>query len=427
MEEINMDKEQYIKTFQDAIKINTENGNEKELAEYFQNLLKENGIESKLIEDDNDDKRASLFAEIENGDGKVLGLTGHLDVVSAGKEEDWTHPPFEGVIEDDVIWGRGASDMKGGVSALVHAFIHANEEQNFKGKIKLILTVGEEIGQLGAGKVTEEGLIDDVDAMIIAEPSNFGVAYAHKGSLNYKVVSKGLSSHSSAPQLGSNAVEHLADAIVRIKERLAEEADKYENDILGKTFNNITVVSGGEQVNSIPDYAEFEANARTIPEFNNKDVINVVKEVLDELNEEFGANLELEVTANLDPVETDPDSDLMKAILEVANKNENLKPSKIVTQMLEELGVDIEKFFENPKVREAAKKALEGKEDVVKPIELSGTTDAAQFTKANDKMNICVYGPGIPVLSHKTDERVELSQYLDFIELYKETIVEYLK
>ncbi|MDY6065493.1 MAG: ArgE/DapE family deacylase [Finegoldia sp.] len=411
-----MDREESIKILEDVIKINSENGNEKEVAEYYQKVLKDHGIESKLV--DFSEGRSSLVAEISNGEGKKLGLTGHMDVVSAGDLDKWEHDPFEAYTEDGIIWGRGASDMKSGLSALVIALIEMNEKKNFKGTIRLLATVGEEVGQFGSGQLTDEGYVDDLDAMIIGEPCNVGFIYAHMGSLNYKVVSKGVTSHSSSPEGGSNAIEHLVEAMSQITADIQAESEKYENEKLGKTFNNITLLKGGSQVNSIPDYAEFEANARTIPEYDNAALIETVKAVFDELNKKDGFELSVEVTADLPPVQAAEDSDLIKSAEKIANQHEKLRPDFLLHQMNDVMGGalgDIDALIN-----------AAYKDNKVKPMTMAGTTDAAQFTRANKDLQFFVYGPGMPMLSHKVNERIPLDQYIEFIEFYKEVIEDYL-
>lgn len=413
-----MERQECINILADVIKINSENGNEKEVALYYQNLLKKHNIKSELIE--YDDKRASLVAEISNGCGRNLAISGHMDVVSAGDENEWTYPPFDAHIdEDEVMWGRGASDMKPGLSALVIAFIELNESKNFKGKLRLMATVGEEVGQLGAKQLTDLGYLKDIDAVLIAEPCNVGVTYAHKGSLNYKVISKGIQAHSSMPELGQNAVEHLSEAMHEITKNISEEASKYKNDVLGQTFNNITVINGGKQVNSIPEHAEFEANARTIPEFDNEKLISLVKETIDKLNKKDGYDLKLEVTSDLSPVETNANSELIKTISLVASRHENLLPRHLFKQMNDVLGPKFDYLF----------KDMEDNFDLdnISPIVISGTTDAAQFMNGNKNLDIAVYGPGMPMLNHKVDERIPLAQYIDFIDAYIEIFEEYLK
>lgn len=414
-----MSKEKYIEVLQDVIQIKSENNNEEEVARYYQKLLADHGIESDLVEFSKG--RSSLVAEVTNGSGPVLALSGHMDVVSAGNLEDWVHDPFAAEIEDEVIWGRGASDMKAGLTAMVIAMIELNESKTFSGTLKLLATVGEEVGQHGAAQLTDEGYADDVDALLIGEPCNVGIMYAHKGSLNYAITSRGVSAHSSSPQLGVNAVENLGVAIEKISDRVAEVAKSYTNDILGDVFHNITVLDGGSQVNSIPDYAEFEANARTIPEFDNQAVIEVVEEVVAELNQRDGFDLAVKVTADQPPVQADPQSRLVQTIVREAGKIDQLKPRYLVKQMGDVLGEDLEEVFTQEK---SGKQLLE--ENKVIPITSSGTTDAAQFMRADDQLELAVYGPGMPMLNHKIDERLPLEQYLSFIEVYKRIVEGYL-
>ncbi|MDD7363379.1 MAG: ArgE/DapE family deacylase [Firmicutes bacterium] len=411
-----MNRQQSIDILRDVIQIKSENGSEREVARYYERLLKEHGISSKRI--DYSEGRCSLVAEISNGEGPTLAVSGHMDVVSAGDESLWTYPPFSGEIEDGMIWGRGASDMKSGLSALVIALIEVNERRQFKGTLRLLATVGEEIGQLGAKQLADQGYVDDVEAVLIGEPCDVGVAYAHKGSLNYKVVSKGILAHSSTPEIGENAVEHLLEAMSEIRESVSREASKHTNDVLGKTFHNITVVKGGHQVNSIPDYAEFEANARTIPEFDNEALMREVRAVVDRLNEKEGFDLTVEVTADLAPVETDPDSRIVRTICEVANRRETLSPAYLLNQMNDVLNGQLTGMLEGGDASFDVEK--------VGPMVISGTTDAAQFHEANRDLKLAVYGPGTPVLNHKVDERLPLSQYLDFIDAYRDIIERYL-
>lgn len=408
-----MKKEDSIKILQDVIKIESENDNEQLVAEYYKELLASYGIESKLVK--YTEGRCSLVAEIENGDGKTLALSGHMDVVNVGDEKEWRYPPFSGHIEDGVIWGRGTSDMKSGLTALVIAMIDLHQSKKFKGKIKLLATVGEEIGELGSAQLTDEGYMDNVDGLLIGEPCNMGVVYAHKGSLNYKVISKGVSAHSSTPEMGNNAIENILDVINKINIVLNEKIETIENDVLGKVIHNITLISGGTQINSIPDYSEFQANARTIPEFDNDDLIECINGVLDSFNKDGKYQLKFVVTANQPPVETKPDSKLISIISETVKNFESLKPQNLISSMENILGEDLTEL----------KKSLGNINDIL-PIAMSGTTDAAQFMRGNKDIDLAVYGPGVPTLNHKINERIPISQYIDFIEVYKQIIEKYL-
>ncbi|MDH2274272.1 ArgE/DapE family deacylase [Moraxella porci] len=411
---LNDAQKKYIKALQDILQINSENDHEEQVARYLQELLSQHGIASTLVAFGDD--RANLVAEISNGEGSTLIISGHMDVVSAGDASAWTHPPFSGHIDaQGVIWGRGASDMKSGLLALVFALIALHDSKAFHSTIRLLATVGEEVGEYGSKQLTELGYVDDADALLIAEPCNVGIMYAHKGSLNYKLTAKGNAAHSSTPELGNNAIERLNNAISQISEQIQQKAAQFDNPILGKTFHNITLIKGGVQVNSIPDFAEFEANARTIPEFDNQAVIDEITRVVDELNQQDGFELSLTVTADQPPVQSDPRSPLIQAILAATKQYPSLQVSALFDSMGQVLGTDL-----SPMAQQFGNTELA-------PITASGTTDAAQFTRHKKGLELAVYGPGMPMLNHKIDERLPLSQYLDFIKVYQDIITHYLQ
>ncbi len=378
-----MEKEKKISILQDIVRIKSVNSNEKEVAEYLQNLLNEYDIESEVI-DWEEPGRSNLVATIQKGEGKTLGISGHLDVVAAGDESEWKFPPYEAHIEDNKLYGRGATDMKAGTAALVIALIEMKEEgTSFDGTIKLLLTVGEEVGELGSAQLTEMGYADDLDAMLIAEPTSFNICYAHKGSINYTVESHGKSAHSSMPEEGINAINQLNEFITRVNEEMDQVTADHENDILGKFTHNITIINGGSQVNSIPDYADVEANIRSIPEFSNEETIDLLEKIIDEINQEIDGELKLNIDFNKQPVESDPDSELIQNIQNIFDEDLDL-------------------------------------------IGIAATTDAAEFTKADNDFDVVIFGPGVPNLPHQLDEYVEIDNYLEFIDVYKKLFPAYL-
>lgn len=182
-------KEEKVEHLQNIIKIKSENDHEEEVAKYIQALLAEHGIDSELVE--YKPGRSSLVADVKgqkDGQGKMLVVSGHLDVVAAGDESEWTYPPFAAEIHDGKLYGRGASDMKAGVMALVLSAIELKEAgAPFSGTLRLALTVGEEIGMYGSKQLVEEGYADGASGFLIAEPSSTDlVINAHKGLSSMK-------------------------------------------------------------------------------------------------------------------------------------------------------------------------------------------------------------------------------------------------
>lgn len=374
-----------VQFLQDIIRIRTENDNEVEVALYLQQLLQAHDITAELIEVE--PGRSNLVAEITQGDsGKVLGISGHMDVVKAGNYDLWQHDPYEAIIEDGKLYGRGTTDMKGGLMALVIAMIHAKEMQNFNGTLRLLATVGEETGEVGARQLSDLGYADDLDGILVAEPFNQRILYMHGGSYNYKIKSKGVSAHSSTPQKGENAIQHLRDFMVGIQAKLDEVIATYENEKLGRTIHSITLIEGGVQLNSIPEYAEYQANARTIPEFDNDQLTALIKQTVDEYNAmDRGYQFEFELLADMPTVVSDPNSDLIQVIHQVSHQ-ENIEL-----------------------------------------VALPGTTDTAQFQRNNKEMDVAIYGPGDVNIAHQLDEFIEVDDYLAFIPTYVNIFEAYLK
>lgn len=371
-----------IQILQDVVRIQSVNEKEEEVALYLQQLLKKFDIASTLVS--YAPGRSNLVATLHNGDGKVLGFSGHMDVVDVGNEDDWTYPPFSGHIEGNKLYGRGSTDMKSGLVAMVIALIELKEAGTpIKGTVKLLATVGEEIGQLGAEQLTNESYADDLDALIIGEPSNYTVVYTHMGSINYTVFSPGKEAHSSMPQEGYNSIIHLNKFITKINEAMEEVTAAYSNKELGRTIHNITIINGGNQVNSIPNRASLQANIRSIPEFQNDKIIALLEKTIDELNEGEPFKLQLTITQSKNAVGSNKKSSLIDVI---------------------------QKQFEKP----------------LPLLGIAATTDVAEFIKAKSDFDFVIFGPGVITLPHKVDEYVEIDNYLDMIEKYKAIAKDYL-
>ncbi|UNM89596.1 ArgE/DapE family deacylase [Vagococcus sp. CY52-2] len=378
-----MQKNQKIEWLQDIVKMETINGNEKIVAKYIQNKLKQVNISTELIQ--YADNRSNLVATIKKGNSdKVLGLTGHMDVVDPGDTSDWKYPPFSAIIEGNKLYGRGSTDMKSGLMAMVIAMIELQEEQKeFNGMIKLLATVGEEVGELGAEQLTNLGYVDDLDGLIVGEPSNYNLVYTHMGSINYTVTSEGKEAHSSMPQEGYNALNHLIDFSYHINQKMDEISSNYVNEELGSTIHNITIMNGGKQVNSIPNFASLQGNIRSIPEFSNDDIIKVLQDTVDELNKNQPYKLNLTIDYNKLSVKANKQSELIEVI---------------------------QQQFDEP----------------LPLIGIGATTDTAEFIKSSNSFDFVVFGPGESTLPHQVNEYVDMDNYLDMIDKYKQIMLTYL-
>ena len=287
-------EEEKIKILSDLIAIKSVNENEIEVANYLKELFAQYGIESKIVPVT--DTRVNLVAEIGSG-SPVIGVSGHMDVVSPGDESDWTSDPFTLTERDGKLYGRGTNDMKGGLVNLALVMIELKENNELKnGTVRFMATTGEEVGGAGSKKLYEEGYMDDVDYLWVAEPSHDTIIYSHKGSLNLRVTSIGEAAHSSMPDQGYNAINPLMKYLLEVDEKL--NGDDRKNEVLNKLVMSTTIFNAGNQVNSVPEKAVAEINVRTIPEFDNDEVIDLFNTTASIYNKE-GSKINVEVTMSL--------------------------------------------------------------------------------------------------------------------------------
>lgn len=313
-----MEVSEKVKVLQDLIKIHSVNGNEVEVAHYLQKLLASHGIDSKV--DEFGDRRANLIAEIGTGESKkILGLTGHQDTVAVPNLDRWQHDPFGGEISGDYIFGRGAADMKSGLAAQAIVLIELKEAGQLpSGTVRFIATAGEELGTPGAYRLQKQGIADDLDALVVGEPTGGNVIFAHSGSMNYRVTSYGKSCHSSHPQNGINAIEGLLKFIEEEKHLFDNTKD---DQYLGKVQHSITVIDGGSQVNTIPDSASLHGNIRPTAAFNNVKVADRLNDALEYINHTTPFQLELKIIQDFYPIATEPNNDFVQIALNAAQRN----------------------------------------------------------------------------------------------------------
>ncbi len=198
---------------------------------------------------------SSIYASLGNNLRPKILFLGHLDTVDA---KGWKNSdPFRLETNGTRAYGLGIYDMKAGVAAMIHlAKIFPKENLGY-----LFVTDEEMGGFSGAAKLAEK---INPEFVIALEPTGLAIELAAKGVLNIKIISRGLSAHSSMPEKGANAIEKLSEYIAEIK-KLPFLNQK--NRLLGSSTMSQTIIKcPNERENQIPDYCETLVNIRYIPE-----------------------------------------------------------------------------------------------------------------------------------------------------------------
>ena len=188
-----------------------------------------------------------------------LTFTGHLDTVPADASQ-WSVDPWAAERDGDRLVGRGTSDMKSGVAALLVAVAdHAANGHDCRG-VQVVLTAGEETGCTGA-RALSSGDVAPGGPLVVAEPTANLLVPGHKGAHWMRLTSAGRAAHGSAPELGDNAAVRVARAAVALHDKDDWPAD----EVFGPVTANVGLLRGGVQANVVPDTAELLLDVRTVP------------------------------------------------------------------------------------------------------------------------------------------------------------------
>ncbi|CAF1481090.1 unnamed protein product [Rotaria magnacalcarata] len=209
--------------------------------------------------------------------GKTIHFNGHVDVVHEGDISKWNFDPFGGEIKGGKIYGRGVSDMKGGIAAQIYAIeVIKAAGLKLKGTVEQSAVVDEESTgnrNAGMGYFVEKGYItkEKTTAVIITEPLNScNVCCGHRGTIWGDITFYGKSSHGSMPALGINAIQNCTKFITIATEELgAIHTTKRDPNVIPteaqKSSLAFTVIQGGTNTNSVPDICKVSFDRRLVP------------------------------------------------------------------------------------------------------------------------------------------------------------------
>lgn len=266
------------KVLADLVSFNTIRDKEnKEIMDYIENTMKTIGFET---------EKRDKYLIMYNKPEVALGFIGHTDVVEF--TEGWEYNQFKLSKAQDKLYGLGVCDMKSGIAGIISAISQIDFSKKDKG-MKLYFTYDEEINFSGIKDIVAyESKFPKI--IIVGEPTNNELIIGSKGLMEYKIILRGIQSHSSRPDRGENAILKTIDFINELREFYINEIKIKNNDNFEVPYTtmNIGKINGGTVINSVPDRCEFLVDFRTI----DKESENKITNFLDLLKNKYNAQIQ---------------------------------------------------------------------------------------------------------------------------------------
>lgn len=184
----------------------------------------------------------------------------HTDTVSVA---GMTIDPFGGEIRDGRLYGRGATDTKGPMAAMLQALRECRDIlPELSHEVWFAGLMGEEAGQDGAKALAAQ---ENFDFVVVGEPTGFEVVFKHKVDATARITARGRAAHSSCPERGENAILKLASGLLSVQEALTDHFKTVRDPVLGHPTFSIGTIRGGSKFNIVPDHAEAVLDLRLLP------------------------------------------------------------------------------------------------------------------------------------------------------------------
>jgi len=299
--------EQLMQFCADMIRIPSENPpcNVEEIAAFLTQYLDVHSIPYEVIRPV--PERPSILARIGDPNGKKILFNGHMDVVPAGDRKKWDFDPYGGEIFDGMLHGRGTSDMKCGLGAVLYTMALLQESgAKLTGEMSLMIVPDEETGgEYGTGWLFEHGY-GKADWGIVAEPTGYdNIEVGQKGQVNLDIIADGTSAHGSlSPYVGENAIDRLirflpelyalrelhgtydeeVGPVMDFSKEVIKEIQKVPGveTVMDHVTVNLGTIHGGSKRNMVADHAVAEIDIRVPIGVAAKTVTNEIERIVSE-------------------------------------------------------------------------------------------------------------------------------------------------
>lgn len=352
---------------------------ETEVARFIQGYLKSIGIDSEILacnpKTEQERYGVNLVASIGKGEG--LMLAGHMDTVALGDETQWKHR--QGEVVGDRLYGRGASDMKGGLASILTALSRV-DLSNAKRRILLVFDADEEGYFTGANHLVADNrdIFEGVKYGILAETSDLKIKVMQKGLMGMRVVFRGTSAHASTPS------DKVDSAIVKAAGFVSEATklnEKFKDDgVFGKGTLIVGTIKGGTGENVVPNRCEVSVDRRIV---TNETLEEAREQILSLVRDpRFGPDPIVLPGFEFKPYKLDMDSKVLKMLTEASGLEPVLGKGYAVS---------------------------------------SGYTEAELFsTRAG--VESAIYGPGSHEMAHQVGEYVNIGELLTATATFEKVI-----
>jgi len=376
-------QEDVVKLTQQLIKISSVNppGQYQEIVGFLEGKLKELGMRSEIVA--SDPNRPNVLGWLRKDEGKKFLLIGHTDTVPVTEKEmnNWIVDPFSGNIVGGKLYGRGSSDMKGGIASVLVA-IKALQDTgvNLETDLMVAWCVDEETtGPGGSRYVSEKGYFKPVFGAIDPEPSDMYIRGWFKGRSQYEITVTGRSVHTSTPEKGINAITKMAKVVLALQNLKL----KYRHhEFLGDYTTSIVEVSGGARVPTVPGVAKLVLEVRMVPSQDFESVKAEIEDVLAKLKAE------------------DPELNAKVDVLIGRNPLETSRSERVFT------------------VVSQAHREVTGKEVGFFTADMNGGGSGDLYPLLTQGIPSVYFGPGTHRLAHATNECVEIKFLVDCAKVY---------
>jgi acetylornithine deacetylase len=255
---------------------------EKALLESLENTAQRWGLSTERLQistSSGDEAFNLLITHVANENAPWLLFESHADTVSV---EGMTIDPFNSLVANEKIYGRGSSDTKGSGAAMLWALRSYTHSLNQINNIGLLFVTDEENSKAGAIAFIEKqlpGLTWRPIGIIVGEATSCLPVVAHNGCIRWKIRTKGIAAHSSNPSLGKSAITSMAKLLLEFDELYTSTVNA-SHPLTGIAACSVNTISGGSAVNIIPDVCEIEIDRRVLPSEDSDKVKDEIKSVL---------------------------------------------------------------------------------------------------------------------------------------------------